>query len=274
MRFNLFAFTVALTFCLFSCGAPKDVTYLQGIDSVTPAQLEEMSQTYVATIKKDDILNIAVSAWDPLVATPFNPPAFAYAQEGDQPIASTQTMFNYTVDKEGYINFPVLGKIHVEGLTRTELADKLQKDISAYIDDPLVNVQIINFRVIVMGEVLRPGSYTVRGDRFSILDLIGSAGDLTITGNRKNILIIRDNNGVKQFERIDMTDPALFASPFYYLQQNDIVYIEPNDAKKKNYRHSQEKQYNITVFSTVVSSVSIITSLVITLVSLNKKSNN
>lgn len=257
-------------FVFAACSTPKDIVYLQGVDSLTPEQIDSMSQTYTTKIKPDDLLNITVTASDPSVVTPFNPPVFAYAQQGEEPLKVAESMYNYLVDSEGFINFPVLGKIEVAGLSKRELSDKLQNSISKYIENPLVNIQIANFKVIIMGEISRPGSYTVRNDRYSILDLVGQAGDLPITANRKNLLIIRDNRGKKEFARFDLTSPDIFSSPYFYLQQNDVVYVEPNEAKQKNSKYSQAKQYNISVFSSIISSVSIITSMVISLVSLSK----
>ena len=116
---------------------------------------------------------------------------------------------------------------------------------------------------MVLGEVTRPGGLAVKGDRISILDAIGYSGDLTINANRKNILVIREREGKKEFGRMDITDPGIFASPFYYLQQNDVVYVEPNPAKQRNSNYSQSKQYNITVFSSILSTVSVITTVVL-----------
>ena len=126
-----------------------------------------------------------------------------------------------------------------------------------------MNVQIVNYKITIIGEVSRPGESSVKNDRISILDAIGQVGDLTINANRQNILIVRDNNGEKEFARLDMTDPALFASPYYYLKQNDVVYVEPNDAKKKNSRYSQAQQYSITVFSSILSAISVVTTVIL-----------
>ena len=156
------------------------------------------------------------------------------------------------------------------GLTREELSDLLESEISKYVKDPLVSVQITNFKVTVIGEVAKPGTLNVTSDRISILDAIGQAGDLTINANRTNVLVVREENGEKKFGRIDLTETETFASPYYYLRQNDIVYVEPNDAKKRNYRYSQAQQYNVTFFSTILSAISVITSMVVTLVSLKK----
>ncbi|MCS2958235.1 hypothetical protein NXX53_16430 [Bacteroides salyersiae] len=127
----------------------------------------------------------------------------------------------------------MLGRIQVTGMSRSELANYLQTKISAYAKSPLVTVQILNFKISVLGEVNSPGTRQVNNERISILDAIGMAGDLTIYGERKNILLIRDNNGKKEFHRFDLTATDLLESPYFYLQQNDIVYVEPNKGSKR-----------------------------------------
>jgi polysaccharide export outer membrane protein len=197
------------------------------------------------------------------VTSPFNPPVYAYAAQGEVSTVSSQQLRTYLVSKDGYINFPVLGKVKTAGLSKQELSADLQEKIKPYLKDPLVNVQIVNFKVTMMGEVSRPEAISVKNDRLSILDAIGQVGDLTINANRKNVLVIRDNNGQKEFGRLDMTDPAIFTSPYYYLRQNDVVYVEPNEAKKKNARYSQAEQYSITVFTSILSAISVITTVVL-----------
>lgn len=263
MRFKLMSVMILFAIFLGACSVPKDVVYFQGVDSLTPEQVDQMNQSYVSRICKDDLLAISVTAPDPSVTTPFNPPVFAYSQQGDQPISASQSMYTYLVDSDGNINFPVLGSIHVAGLSKQELCGKLQDDLSKYIDSPLVNVQITNFRITIMGEVNRPGTFTIKNDRISILDAFGYVGDLSITANRKNVLLIRDNDGKKEFVRMDVTDPALFTSPYYYLRQNDVIYVEPNNAKQRNARYSQAQQYSITVFSSILSAVSVITTVIL-----------
>ena len=270
MRIKLISVVILFVLLLGACSAPKDVVYLQGVDTLTPEQISQMNQTYTSRISKDDLLAISVTAPDPSVTTPFNPPVFAYAQQGDQPIAASQSMYTYLVDSDGNINFPVLGKIHVAGLSKQELCDELQSKLSKYIENPLVNVQITNYRITVMGEVNRPGTFTIKNDRISILDAFGYVGDLAITANRKNILLIRDNDGQKEFVRMDITDPSLFTSPYFYLRQNDVIYVEPNLAKQRNSRFSQSKQYNITVLSSIISAISVISSMVITIINIKK----
>jgi len=256
-------FILCMTLLLAACKTPMDVTYFQGIDSYNKEQMEKMSQTYSAIICEDDLLIITVTAWDPNVVVPFNPPTYAFTQQGETSVNSTQQMQTYLVDKEGKINFPVLGRVHAAGFSKQELNEHLQKEISRYVKDAMVNVQIINFKVSVLGDVARPGSINVRNDRITILDAIAQSGDLTINGNRKNILIYRDNNGTPEYGRIDLTDPALFASPYFYLKQNDVVYVEPNDAKKRNANYSSAQQYSLTIISTIMTGVSVLGTLLL-----------
>ena len=264
MKNKLVLFVCVLSL-LVSCKVPKDVTYFQGIDSLSPERMKTMVQEYSTTICDDDLLTITVTAWDPVAVTPFNPPPFAYLIPGETDIAAAQQLHTYLVDNDGYINFPVIGRMKASGLSKRELSDNLQKEIALFVKEPIVDIQIVNFRITLMGEVARIGRYTIPNNRISIIDAIGQAGDLTINANRKNILIIRTNDNVPEYGRVDLTDPAIFTSPYYYLKQNDIVYVEPNNAKKRNANYSSAQQYSITVFSAILSTVSLITTSVIAL---------
>lgn len=264
MKLKVFLFAV-VSILLTACASSKDVVYFQGVDSLTPEQLEEMSQTYSTKLTYDDMLSITVSNWDPASVAPFNPPVYAYSVEGEQAFVASQSMYTYLVDKEGNIEFPVLGQIHVAGLTRKELAEQLQEKISKYVKDkPLVKVELLNFKVTMMGEFNKPGSYTIKNDRVTILDVIGMAGDLPLTANRKNILVIRENEGKKEIHRLDLTDPDIFASPCFYLKQNDVVYAEPIKTKLRS-RTSSDRQFTISLLSTLISSVSVIVAMVISI---------
>ena len=256
-------FILWLVLLFSSCKTPMDVAYLQGIDSISKEQMERMSQTYAAIICEDDLLTITVTAWDPTVVAPFNPPTYTFVQQGETNVNATQQLQTYLVDKEGKINFPVLGRIQAAGLSKHELSMFLLDAIRKYANDAMVNIQIVNFKVSIVGDVARPGLINVRNDRITILDAIAQSGDLTINGNRKNILIIRDNNGSPEFGRIDLTDPALFASPYFYLKQNDMVYVEPNDAKKRNANYSSAQQYNVSIVSTILTGVNILGTLLL-----------
>jgi polysaccharide export outer membrane protein len=260
-----------LTF-LLSCSAPKDVLYFQGLDHLTHEQLTQLNQTYSSRIVANDILAISVSFWDATAILPFNPPSINRITPGIAEVTPAEFLPTYLVDADGAITFPVIGKVQAAGLSKQELVDSLKEKIARYIEgDVSITVNITNYKVTLMGEVARPGALNVRNEKLSIIDAIGQCGDLTINGNRKNILIIRDNNGVKEFGRVDLTSPALFASPYYYLRQNDMVYIEPNKAKQKNARYSQAQSYNVTVFSTILSTVSVISTVVLAIITATKK---
>ncbi len=262
MRFR-FAAAVLFIALMGACSVPKDVVYFQGVDSLTPEQKAQMSQSYSTKICPDDLLTITVTGWDPTVLTPFNLPTYAYAVQGEEKIEPSEELQTYLVYKDGTINFPIIGKVQASGLSKQELAEKLRVEIDKYASGVNVNVQIVNFKITVMGDVSRPGVVSIKNDRVSVLDVLGSVGDLTINANRKNILVIRDNNGQKEFGRMDLTDPAIFTSPYFYLKQNDVVYVEPNKAKKRNSRYSAAQQYSITVFSSILSAISVITTVVL-----------
>jgi polysaccharide export outer membrane protein len=136
------------------------------------------------------------------------------------------------VSADGTIDFPVVGNIKVEGLTRSQAIEVIKNKLSSYVVNPTVSLRILNFRITVLGDVRTPGTFTIPNERISILEALGIAGDLLITGERQNILVIRDEGGKRKEYRVDLTKESLFSSPVYYLQQNDVVYVEPNRAKR------------------------------------------
>lgn len=265
--YRFFKIAIVLNCLLFlsSCRTYTDVSYFQNIDEISQQALSLEKLSYQMSIKPDDMLGIIVSGLDANSVAPFNLPAMSFLAPGEKEISVLQNLQTYLVNAEGYINFPVLGMIKVAGMTKEECVNFLQSKISKYVKDPIVNIQFLNFRVSVLGEVNNPGSFTITNDRVTILDILGQAGDLTIYGERGNVLLIRDNNGIKEFHRYDLTRSDLFASPYYYLQQNDIVYVTPNEAKQKNTKYSQQDSFNVSLFSAVVSTVSVIASLLIAL---------
>lgn len=213
---------LSFLFLLFSCGSRKEIIYLQGIDN---AKSYDNSLNYEAMIQPDDLLSIVVSADSPEVAAPFNLPDI---QSNETDYRGLKT---YLVDNMGYIDYPLLGKIKLGGLTRTEANNKMVAAISEYIKKPIVNLRIANFKIAVLGEVSRPNTYTIDGERVTLLEALSLAGDLTIYGKRKNILIIREKEGKKTYTRVDITNPDFLNSPYYYLSQNDVVFVEPNKTK-------------------------------------------
>jgi polysaccharide export outer membrane protein len=238
---------------LWSCNTKKEIVYFQG----QPTEYAGNS-TYNPTIKPDDLLSILVMANDEKSALLFNLPQAignnlygGYAQGAPTPPG-------YLVNSDGSIQFPVIGNIQLAGLTRSEAVDILKEKLSSYIVNPTISIRILNFRVTVLGEVRNPGTFTVPNERVTVLEALGIAGDLLITGERENVLIIRDEDGKKREYRIDLTNENLFSSPVYYLRQNDVVYVEPNRAKRNS------SIINASNTGIVISSLSLIlTSLIL-----------
>jgi len=214
---------------LFSCAQRKDTVYYQNIDTMAA---QEKQNSYEIKIQPDDLLTIIVSADDPETAIPFNLSTISVPSAGSVNAAQgQQTMQSYLVDAGGAIDFPVLGKLKVGGLSRSELMQLLESKIVKYIKNPIFNIRIVNFKVSVQGEVTLPGTYPITSDRITLIEVISMARDLTIYGKRNNILVVREVNGVKSYNRVDITKADFINSPFYYLAQNDVVYVEPNKTR-------------------------------------------
>lgn len=211
----------------------------------------------------DDLLAILVNSKDPELAMPFNMPMVTY-QIGSA-TSGGQRLLGYLVDQNGDIDFPILGQLHVEGLTRMQVTELIkQKLISEdLIKDPIVTVQFLNFKVSVMGEVARPGTFDISGDRITLLEALSMAGDLTIYGRRDRIAVIREKDGKRLILYHDLRSSDIFQSPCYYLQQNDIVYVEPNKAKTGQSRINSNN--SVGVWLSAVSVLASITSLMVTM---------
>ena len=206
-----------------SCASSKKVVYLQ---DVVPLKQQDIEQKYEVYIHNDDLLAIMVNSKNPELALPFNMPMVSY-QLGSQ-TAPQQRVLGYLVDTNGDIDFPILGKLHVAGLTRLQLTDMIKQRLidEDLIKDPIVTVQFLNYKVSVMGEVNRPGSFNISGDRITLLEALSMAGDLTIYGRRDRVAVIREKDGKRTILMHDLRSSDIFNSPCYYLQQNDIVYVK------------------------------------------------
>jgi polysaccharide export outer membrane protein len=196
--------------------------YYQDIDALGA---QEKSNSYEIKIQPDDLLQISVYAEDPEIAKAFS------LNVSRETASSGSAGSIYLVDANGYIDFPTLGKIKVSGLSRTQVLELLDGKLSQYIKKPIVSLRITNFKVSVQGEVGAPGTYPVVSERITLIEALSMARDLTVYGKRDNILIIREIDGVKSFNRVDITKSEFMNSPFYYLAQNDVVYVEPNQNK-------------------------------------------
>lgn len=239
---------------LSSCGSRRNMVYLQP-DST---QINTLYEQFIPTIQPNDILTIAVTAADPKVTAPFNQVSSMatgnMTQSVDMALRPT-----YTVDNEGYIVLPMLGKVKVAGMTRVEAIEKLRVELSQYIKDPGVNMNFNNFRISVLGEVTRPGSFIMPTERVTVLEALGMAGDLTIRGIRSNVKIIREVNGKKTINHLDLTQQDILNSPYYYLAQNDVIYVEPNKAQINNSKLGANTNIIISVASLLITVISILT---------------
>ena len=204
-------------------------------------------------VKPGDLLTIRVSAAEQEAAQPFNlvKSVASLDKAGGQVELET-----YMVSEEGTIQFPVIGTVEVAGLTSFEVAEKIKNEIDEYVTGAIVNVRVLNFQVTVLGEVKNPGTFNIEDDHISLPKALGLAGDLTIWGKRNNVLVIRESNGEKTEAYLDLTDSRVISSPFYYLKQNDVVYVEPKGSRRQT-------ASNLGVAASYLSVLSIITSLVI-----------
>lgn len=214
-----------LVLFLTSCTSKKNLIYYQNIDSY-----KLNANKYESVLQPDDLLTIVVRGETPESVAPFNMPNISYNTSGENGL-EVQRMFTYLIDSEGNINFPSIGKLKVGSKTRLEAENLLIEKLSLYVTNPKVDVRILNFKISVQGEVNKPGTFSITSERITLLEAISLAGDLTIYGKRDNILVIREVNGEKSIQRIDLKKADFMNSPYYYLRQNDVVYIEPNKTK-------------------------------------------
>ncbi|MGM9853632.1 MAG: polysaccharide biosynthesis/export family protein [Muribaculaceae bacterium] len=267
IRQNLSVFAVT-AIALTSCSSHQSpLPYFGDIDQMAASKTAVQSPvTYSPKIQPDDELYIRVSSEIHEATAQFNTYMIpvSTASEGKE-TATTPQLATYLVDSKGDITMPVLGKIHVADLTTEQLRDKLTETISHDVKDPLVTVRIMNFKVDVAGEVKTPGPQPVTTERFSILDALTAAGDLTEYGERSNVLLIREEDGKRIAHRFNLNSADILSDPYFYLRPNDYVYVEPNAIRQDNSKYNQNNAYKISVISTIVSGCSVIASLVIAL---------
>lgn len=250
---------------LESCSSSKTrLPYFEDIAQIKDGELLG-DVDYNITIRPADELFISVTSMNPEATSIYNLPAANPAKLGELPLVAQAQYQTYIVSRAGNINFPVLGTIHVEGLTTEQLADQLVQRISQNVIDPVVRVELVNFHVNVLGEVKTPGVQEVSSQRYSVIDAIAAAGDLTEYGERSNVIIVREVDGKKVYHHLNLNDSKSLESPYFYLQQNDWVYVTPNEIRQANSKYNQFNSYKISVISTIVSAASVIASLVIAL---------
>ena len=260
------SFIIIFSFVLFflsSCTSKKKLDYLQNIESVA---LEASMKNAKSTIQPNDQLVIMVTAKDMDVVKPFNQnfssgQILQYSLPSNNAPDQSQTSVSgptYVVDSQGNIEFPVIGKINTENKTTEELRDILKKEISKYVLNPQVSVRNTNYKITVLGEVNRPGTYNIPDAQTTLLEVLGLAGDLSIYGNREDILVLRNIDGTMTKERIDLTKADFINSPFFYLKQNDVIIVSPNETKQKSARLDPNAGIYISVASIVVTILALI----------------
>lgn len=246
-KFTLKQFCLLALTALFisSCASRKDVVYFQDASSYETIVSDN---SHTNKFKVDDVVSIHVSTLDPQASLPFN--LYRGSEEGGmQP-----QQVDYIVDKKGEIDFPVIGKVKIEGLSPEETKNYLTEQLKDYLRDPIINIRLKNFTVTVLGEVNRPGTYPVNGEQITVLEALGLANDLTIKGIRNNVMVIRDFNGTKVYTRIDLTKKESLNSPVYYLTQNDVVYVEPNNSAIKTSTLDNRASIIVSVASLLITS--------------------
>lgn len=270
---------IVLCFLLPSCLSTRPLTYMQGsFDTAALSQIKIPE----ARVRPGDLLSIIVYSDNPEATALFNQSLItvgsssgasgvtASGASGTSAVGGTgsnagaigagsPTTPGYLVDEDGNIQFQGLGLLHVEGLTKDSLKVLLDSRLLQYLKHPYYTVRFLNYRFTMLGEVQHPGIFSIPGEHVSMLEAIGLAGDLTLYGRRDNVLIIRENEGKREWARIDLTKPQVMSSPFFYLQQNDVVYIEAT--KKKLLANDQATTRNVTIIATVISAIAIVVSL-------------
>lgn len=253
MRKNqIAAFLWLTTFCLsmVACRPQREVIYFQkGETTDTKTTSDTSIFKYEPVIRPNDILNIYVSSINREASSFFNP------IEKSETTSSSSEILGYLVNSKGEIDMPLIGTISVEGLTVSMIRDTIKTKLNKYLENPTVRVILDNFNVTILGEVNKPGIYTVKNERMTVTDIIGMAGDLTIYGNRQNLLLIREENGKKSFFTINVSDRSIFSSTNYFLHPNDVIYVEPVKAK------GASSDFFYRIFPIVVSSLTLISIL-------------
>ena len=263
-----------VAFTLASCQSYKRVPYLQSYESLTDNgykeivinEVNQQDTLYDARIQPKDLLSITVNTSDPQAAAPFNltmQTSINVAQANSTYVTSQPTLQQYLVNNEGEIDFPVIGKLKIGGLTKTAAEKLIREQLRPYLKEtPIVTVRMSNYKISVIGEVNRPGTFTINNEKVNLFEALAMAGDMTVYGIRSNVKLIReDNNGQRNIISLNLNEQNILHSPYYYLQQNDILYVTPNKTKAKNASISNSTTIWFSVVGTLVSLASLIVTI-------------
>ncbi|MBR4303599.1 MAG: polysaccharide biosynthesis/export family protein [Bacteroidaceae bacterium] len=254
-----FASVLLFVAVLASCTAYKSVPYLQNVDQV---ELEK-KPLYDAKIMPKDLLTITVNTTDPEAAAPFNLTVQTVLNAQSKSTYSQPALMMYLVDNEGMIDFPVLGRLKVGDLTKTQAEEMIRQGLKPYLKEvPIVNVRMANYKISVLGEVARPGTFSISNEKVNIFEALALAGDMTVWGVREDVKLIReDSNGERQVISLNMNDAEVINSDYYYLQQNDVVYVTPNKVKARNSDIGSATSLWFTAGSMLVSIASLLVNI-------------
>ena len=258
MKIKSFFLLGVITLILASCSSYKQVPYLQNAAIVNTAEPQPL---YDAKIMPKDLLTITVNTTDPEAAAPFNLTVQSSINAARTTTLTQQpTLQQYLVNNEGNIDFPVLGTLHIGGLTKSEAEDLIREKLKPYLrETPIVTVRMTNYKISVLGEVARPGTFTVSNEKVNVLEALAMAGDMTIWGMRNNVKLVReDATGKREIVYLDLNDADIVTSPYYYLQQNDIIYVTPNETKAKNSDIGQSTTLWLSATSILISMVNLL----------------
>ena len=239
-----------------SCVTQKQLTYLQ---DANPAQADSVNATFhpqsEVVLRNGDAVTVFVSALDKEAVAPYNLPAAAFAAPGSNSVQTTPMLMYYTVDADGNIEMPVVGKVQVAGLTRAQASEVIKEKLAAQVLNPMVQVNLINAGISVLGEVNRPGRIGLSKDSMTIFEALAAAGDLSPYGKRDNVLVTREVNGKVEFARLNLRNTDIYNSPYFYLQQNDVVYVSPNAVRAIS---STNTGVWLSIVSTALSAATVI----------------
>lgn len=253
---------IVLTALTGACTSYKKVPYLQNSETVDLSQLPK--SLYDAKIMPKDLLTITVSTTDPQAAVPFNLTIQTpYGTGGNKYTTTQPSLQQYLVDNEGNIDFPVLGKLHIGDMTKTDVEKMIQQKLQPYLKEtPIINVRMVNYKISVLGEVASPGTFTVSNEKVNIFEALALAGDMTIWGRRDNVKLMReDSQGERKIVELDLNDANVVGSPYFYLQQNDVVYVTPNQKKAKNSDVGTQTSFWFSGASILISIATLIVTL-------------
>lgn len=263
MTRNLF-FTLTIFMMLCNCSTKQDVQYLQ---DMTADNVEYVVANTGIIIEPNDLLSIIISTKDPELASIFNNQPGTINNTTISNDNTREIDYGYRVNSDGDINFPILGCIHVSGLNREEVSNLIKKRIQkeGLIKELSVSVSFLNFKISVLGDVKNPGNFIINDDKFTIFQALAEAGDMNITGERNNVMVIREKNGKRNIYTLDMTSKSIFNSPAYYLQQNDVVYVVPNEKKAGERDINTNTWKQVGTWTGLISIAASLATLIITL---------